>query len=79
MSICASDLSTTMDTLARESIALSEFPLSDEPIEDTIEVEIDGIISTAWTYSESTNAITFTTVPSDGSNIDVTYASWSCQ
>tara|TARA_R110001583_G_scaffold12612_8_gene55878 strand:+ start:9954 stop:11555 length:1602 start_codon:yes stop_codon:yes gene_type:complete len=79
MSICASDWSTTMDTLARESIAMSEFPLSGNAIEDTISVYVNGFLSSTWSYDSSSNSIYFTTVPADGSDIDISYAIWSCQ
>ena len=45
MSICASDWSTTMDTLARESLSQIAFALSSIPIEDTIIVTVDGMLS----------------------------------
>jgi len=78
MSICASDWSTTMDTLARESLAQMQFALSDTPIEDTIEVKVDGIPSLDWSYEASSNTIIFTVSPSDGSSIEVNYAILSC-
>jgi len=77
MSICASDWSVTMDTLARESMAIMTFPLSNNPIEDTIQVEVDGSLSTDWSYDSSANSISFTVAPADGSNIDITYAIWA--
>jgi hypothetical protein len=77
MSICASDWSITMDTLARESIAMSEFPLSEEAVKDTIQVTVDSISTSDWVYDETGNSITFTVVPADGSLIDVTYAVWA--
>mgnify|MGYP003663375504 CR=1 FL=1 len=77
MSICAADWSTTMDTLARESLAQLAFALSDTPIEDTIEVTIDGAVSVDWTYETSSNTIIFTVSPPDGSSIDINYAIWS--
>ena len=77
MSICASDWSTTMDTLARESLSQSAFALSDTPIEDTIEVLIDGTPSGDWTYEASSNTVFFSTIPADGSSVDVTYAIWA--
>ncbi len=79
MSICASDWSGTMDTLARDSLAQVAFALSDIPIEDTIEVTVDGVISTDWSYETSSNAIIFTVSPPDGSTVDINYAVWSCQ
>jgi hypothetical protein len=74
MSICATDWSVTMDTLARDSMAIMSFPLSDMPIEDTISVSVDSVSSTDWIYDSSANSITFTVAPSDGSSIDVEYA-----
>ncbi|MDB4337490.1 choice-of-anchor D domain-containing protein [bacterium] len=79
MSICATDWSATMDTLARESIAMTEFPLSGNPIESTIEVRVDGIVSTDWVYTSSSNSIAFLVVPSEGSEILIDYANWGCR
>jgi len=78
MSICASDWSATMDTLARESMAELSYALSGQPVEDTITVSVDSVLSTDWTYDSSSNAVTFTVAPSDGSTIDITYAYWGC-
>ena len=78
MSICASDWSTTMDTLARESLSQIAFALSDMPIEDTIEVTVDGVVSSDWSYEASSNTVIFTVSPPDGSSIDINYAIWSC-
>jgi len=77
MSICADDWSVTMDTLARESMAMVSFPLSDYPVEDTISVEVDGVTSTDWVYDNSVNSVTFTVVPADESSINITYAVWA--
>ena len=66
-----------MDTLARESMAILSFPLSDSPISDTISVSIDSVLSTDWIYDGSVNSIMFTVSPSDGSTIDISYAVWS--
>ena len=79
MSICASDWSVTMDTLARESLAQLGFALSDSPIEDTITVTVDGVSSSDWTYEASSNTVIFTTAPDDGSSISIDYGIWSCQ
>ena len=78
MSICASDWSTTMDTLARDSLSQSMFALSDQPIEDTIEVLVDGVISSDWTYDAGYNAVSFSIAPPDGSSVDITYGILSC-
>lgn len=77
MSICASDWGAQMDTLARESMALMSFNLSGTPIEDTIEVFVDGVANTDWIYDSSLNAIIFNAAPTDGSLIDASYAVWA--
>jgi len=79
MSICASDWSTTMDTLARESLAQMAFALSDTPIENTIEVTVDGVVSSDWVYDIASNTVIFTVSPADGSSIGITYGLLSCQ
>lgn len=79
LSICAEDWGTPMEELARESLAASAFHLSDSPIEHTIEVKVDGVISADWTYDTGTNAIVFSILPSEGSIINVEYAIWACQ
>lgn len=80
VSICASDFGIQLDTLARESLTLNTFPLSDNPIEDTIEVTVDGMSITDWTYDSSANSITVSSAPPEGSSIDITYAIWAeCQ
>lgn len=77
MSICAEDWSVTMDTLARESMAQVLFELTEDPVEDTISVSVNGYMSTDWSYDSSLNAVTFGTPPADESTIDITYASWA--
>jgi len=77
MSICASDWSVTMDTLARESMAQLSFTLTGDPVEDTISVTVDGVISSDWSYDASLNSVVFSSAPSDESIIDVSYANWA--
>ena len=78
MSICASDWSTTMDTLARESLSQLGFSLSDQPIEETIEVYVNSVLSTDWTYDATSNMVIFNSAPIDGSSIEIFYGIWSC-
>jgi hypothetical protein len=66
-----------MDTLARDSMAMLTFPLSDYPIEDTLTVSVDGTVSTDWTYDSAANSVTFTVAPTDGAAIDIEYAVWA--
>ena len=77
MSICAADWSVTMDTLARESMAQLSFTLTGDPIEDTISVTVEGVVSTDWSYDASLAAVIFSIAPSDGSSIDIEYAVWA--
>lgn len=77
VSICASDFGVQLDTLARESISMNNFPLSGSPIEDTIEVSVDGIIVTGWSYDSSANSVMISPAPPDGSLVDITYATWA--
>jgi len=79
LSICDSDWGTAMDTLARDSVLRSSFMLTDKPVEGTISVEIDGVLSTDWYYDSFIQALYFSIVPAPGSIIRVTYAVWSCQ
>mgnify|MGYP003639848162 FL=1 len=76
MSICATDWGAQMDTLARESMAATVYRLTGDPIESTIEVEVDGTTATDWSYNDIDNAIVFSTPPALSSIIDVTYAIW---
>jgi len=77
LSICAEDWGTPMEELARDSLMVSSFTLSEEPIEDTIEVLVDGVINYDWTYDQSVNAVSFAVIPGEGSSIDITYAVWA--
>jgi len=58
-------------------MALMSFNLSGTPIEDTIEVFVDGVANTDWIYDSSLNAIIFNAAPTDGSLIDASYAVWA--
>jgi hypothetical protein len=79
MSICSPDWSVTMDTLARESIAMTGFPLTEKAVDGTIEAKVNGIITTDWYFEQSSNSVIFTFPPPEGSDIEITYAVWSCQ
>ena len=76
MSICATDYGLQMDTLARDSILLSAFELSDVPIEESIVVTVDGYQSTDWTYNATENAIYFdaNAIPPTDAEIYIDYA-----
>ncbi len=76
MSICATDYGLQMDTLARDSILRSAFELSDTPIEGSINVTVDGYVTSAWTYDATENAVYFdaSAVPATASEIYIDYA-----
>jgi len=79
LSICASDWGVAMDTLARESVMQSSFVLTEHAVDGTIEVMVDGTISSDWYFDVATNSVVFSTTPPSGSKISVTYAVWSCE
>jgi hypothetical protein len=76
MSICATDYGLQMDTLARDSILISAFDLSEVPIEASIIVTVDGYQSTDWTYNATENAIYFdvNAIPGTEAEIYIDYA-----
>ena len=74
LSICSEDWGTPMEELARESIGLIEFDLSDRPIEDTIWVTVDSTVVTDWVYNDVSQSIILTSAPPQGSEIIITYA-----
>jgi len=74
LSICATDWGTPMEELARDSVGLVQFALSEQPIEDTIWITVDGVVNTDWTYDSTTQAVIFSIPPPEGSEIVITYA-----
>jgi len=76
LSICATDWGTPMENLAVESMVNNSFKLSDIPVEQTIEVMVDGVISYSWSYDSIYNAIVFDsmTIPQNNQIIEVNYA-----
>ena len=76
LSICQEDWGTPMEELARDSLGLVEFDLSQRPIEDTIWVTVDGVASTDWIYDDGDQSIIFTVPPPEGSEIVINYAIW---
>ncbi len=78
LSICAVDWGSHLEDLAEGSTAdLSSFALTQYPVPETIEIEVDGTTTTiGWTYNPSTNSIDFDSdyVPEGGSTIVINYA-----
>ena len=62
-----------MDTLARDSMSLLSFVLSETPVV----VTVDGAEMNDWSYDSSQNAVVFDSAPASGASIDITYGVWS--
>ncbi len=80
-SICASDWGVQLQDLAGEVTGRRNFVLEEEdPIVDTIEVYVNGQLTTDWEYNEDTNSIVFAEghIPEEGQTIDIDYAVWGC-
>jgi hypothetical protein len=78
LSICATDWSSHLESLAEVAATdLSSFELTQVPVEETIEVRVDGVVqTTGWTFNSTDNAVEFDDdhIPSGGSTIEVEYA-----
>ena len=61
---------------ARRAYALGE----PDPIEDSIEVTVNGQATTDWEYSEDTNSVVFAedSIPEEGQTVEIEYAVWGC-
>ena len=77
LSICATDWGSHLETLAENaSQDLSSFELTGAPVEETIEVAVDGITTVGtWTYNQTDNTVDFALdhVPEGGSTIEIAY------
>ncbi len=77
LSICATDWASHLEVLAVGSVAQkSAFGLTQTPVPETIEVDIDGIdTAVGWEYDETANAVQFETehIPAGGSTIEIHY------
>lgn len=80
-SICATDWGVQLQDLAGEVTGRRMFPLDEpDPIKETIEVTVNGQITTMWEYDASTNSVIFAEghVPEEGQTIEINYALWGC-
>jgi hypothetical protein len=52
----------------------------DDPIVTTIEVTVNGQVSTEWEYDEVRNSVVFAEdgIPDEGQTVEITYAVWGC-
>jgi hypothetical protein len=62
-------------------VELDRFALSRTPLEDTIQVRVDGNIATGWAFDASTNEVVFeekAAVPEAGAEISIKYQVGGC-
>jgi hypothetical protein len=71
-----SNFGTALDNISEQIVSLSQsFTLSQQPVDGSIQVFVDGVESFDWTYDAQLNAITFdsNSVPDSGADIQVRY------
>jgi hypothetical protein len=82
-SICTNDWDSMMNDLGESVSAVGSvgangrFPLQDVPIEETLEVQVNGsTVTSGWVYDAGSNAVEFDAVdaPAVGATVDVAYA-----
>ena len=80
-SICATDWGVQLQDLAGEVTGRRMFSLDEsDPIEETIEVTVNGQSTAMWEYDASSNSVIFADghVPEEGQTIRIDYAVWGC-
>jgi len=80
-SICATDWGVQLQDLAGEVTGRRMFGLDEpDPIVDTIEVTVNGQVTTDWEYDQTSNSVVFAEghVPDEGQTIQIDYAVWGC-
>ena len=80
-SICAADWGVQLQSLANQVTERRSFALDEpDPIEETIEVKVNGQVTTEWVYDVALNSVVFNEghVPSEGQTITIDYALWGC-
>ena len=80
-SICANDWGVQLQDLANNMISRNKFELDEhDPIEETIQVFINGQETEDWYYDENLNSIIFNqdSVPDEGVTVAIEYATWGC-
>ena len=76
LDIC-SDWATNMEALALASAQLDTFPLSSDPVLDTLVVTVNGqALTQGWVYDAESNSVVFTDpklIPTGGDLVDIQY------
>jgi hypothetical protein len=83
LSICSNwSSSSNLQMLAEASVNQDTYELSRTPVENTIEVTVDGVRASdsIWDYDSATNSVVFNSlVPTEGQTVEISYAgSASC-
>lgn len=76
LSICAADWGAKLEQLAEASLVIRDnFPLSESPVESTIEVSVNGLPVWGWTWDAAENAVVFDAdaAPESGADIRIDY------
>jgi len=72
--ICESDWTAGVSQAIQQVHLIDEIRLDHTPVDlDHIEVLVDNVVWTDWTWDEPNNKIVFTTIPPEGSIITVSY------
>ena len=71
--ICAEDWAPGVQEAAAQTETHEEWPLTYLPIEDTLIVFVDTVEFLDWTYNALTNSVEFTTIPPEGSLVEIGY------
>ena len=79
--ICGDWSAIVTDLASASVVKLDRFALSRTPLEDTIEVRVDGNVATGWSYDAATNEVAFVVeeaVPEAGAEVSITYDVGGC-
>lgn len=80
-SICAADWGQQMQNLANTVTTQRSFSINEsDPIESTINVSVNGQLTSEWLYDPNTNAVVFDerSIPEPSQTITIEYAVWGC-
>ncbi len=72
--ICSEDWSPGVTDASTQVEPHEEWPLDYDPKPASIEVFLNGVLSTDWTYDSVENKVVFTVVPSGGVLVEIAYA-----
>ena len=65
--------SPNLELLAEASVNQDTFELSNTPVEDTIEVTVDGSVVSGWSYRAGVNAVVLDAPATSGQEVEIRY------